>query len=220
MNRRVRKRAHVGPPLERAEEAERAVERIKAQAEEWVSETHRGFLEARSKLDAEVESARAQRAELEERLARSERAAAEAASALEAERKARTKLESRLATARGGQAERVARKTAGDTDRASVWARVKALAAEGHSQREIARRLQINRRTVARLVAADEPPRYHREAQGSMLDPLEPVMRSALREEPAIDAPHMTEILREHGYRGSVDLVRRRLRRLRAAGPT
>lgn len=228
MTFRARKRANVRRPLEQAEEDER-VERIKAQAEEWVAETHRGFLEARSKLDAEVESVRTERAELEERLARSHEALAEARSALELERKARAELESRLATARGTQAAGVASETARDagspsipqtdTGRTSVWRRVKALAAEGHSQREIARRLRINRRTVARLIAADEPPpRYQRKAQGSKLDPLEHVMRSALRERPAIDAPHMTEILREHGYRGSVDLVRRRLRRLRATG--
>jgi hypothetical protein len=40
-------------------------------------------------------------------------------------------------------------------------------------------------------------------------------MRSVLEDTPRIDAPAMTELLREHGYRGSVDLVRRRLRRIR-----
>jgi transposase len=53
------------------------------------------------------------------------------------------------------------------------WAQVRALAADGVSQREIAARLGINRRKVRRLVAADEPPRYRRSPQGSMLDPLE-----------------------------------------------
>lgn len=95
------------------------------------------------------------------------------------------------------------------------WAQVKTLAADGHSQREIARRLGINRRTVKRLVEAEEPPRYRREAGGSMLDPLEPVIRRSLAEYPQIRAPRMTEILRGHGYEGSVDLVKRRLRELR-----
>lgn len=48
-----------------------------------------------------------------------------------------------------------------------------------------------------------------------MLDPLEPVIAKALKECPEIKAPRMTEILREHGYEGSVDLVKRRLRQLR-----
>ena len=42
------------------------------------------------------------------------------------------------------------------------WVRVRALVADGVSQREIAGRLGINRRTVARLAVTDEPPRYRR----------------------------------------------------------
>lgn len=98
------------------------------------------------------------------------------------------------------------------------WAQVRALVADGVSQREIAVRLGINRRTVARLAAAEEPPRYSRAPGGSMLDPLEPVMRRLLAEWPQMKAPRMAEILREdYGYTGSVDLVRRRLTRLRPA---
>ncbi|HEX6022039.1 MAG TPA: helix-turn-helix domain-containing protein [Solirubrobacter sp.] len=100
------------------------------------------------------------------------------------------------------------------------WAQVRALAADGVSQREIAARLGINRRTVARLAAADEPPRYSRAPSGSMLDPVEPVIRRVLSEWPEILAPRMTEILREeYGYMGSVDLVKRRLARLRPRQP-
>ena len=95
------------------------------------------------------------------------------------------------------------------------WAQVRAMTADGLSQREIARRLGIHRRTVSRLQGADEPPRYRRESHGSMLDPLEPVMRQVLADWPEIKAPRMTEVLREHGYEGSVDLVRRRLAELR-----
>ena len=64
------------------------------------------------------------------------------------------------------------------------WAQVRAMAADGVSQREIARRLGINRRTVRRLVEASEPPRYERAPAGSMLDPLEPVIRRVLDEWP------------------------------------
>jgi transposase len=98
------------------------------------------------------------------------------------------------------------------------WAQVRALAADGVSQREITARLGLNRRTVARLIAAAEPPRYSRPATGSMLGRLEPVMRQLLAEWPEIRAPRVTEILREdYGYSGSVDLVKRRLARLRPA---
>ena len=92
------------------------------------------------------------------------------------------------------------------------WAQVRALAADGISQREIARRLGISRNTVRRLVKAEEPPRYRRTPAGSMLDPLEPVLRRLLEEWPEIRAPRVTEILREdYGYTGSADLVRKRL---------
>lgn len=62
------------------------------------------------------------------------------------------------------------------------WARVRTLAADGLSQREIARRLQINRRTVARMLASEGPPRYRRAPVGSQLDPFEPVLRRLLEE--------------------------------------
>lgn len=96
------------------------------------------------------------------------------------------------------------------------WAQVRALAADGLSQREIAARLGINRRTVARLAAADEPPRYRRAPQGSQLDPFEPVLLRLLEEWPQIKAPRLTEILRaDYGYTGSLRLVQERLRELR-----
>ena len=98
------------------------------------------------------------------------------------------------------------------------WAQVRALAADGVSQREIAARLGLNRRTVARLAAAEEPPRYSRSSAGSMLDPLESVIRRLLAEWPEIRAPRVAEVLREdYGYDGSVDLVKRRLAKLRPA---
>ena len=98
----------------------------------------------------------------------------------------------------------------------SEWAQVRALVADGVSQREIAGRLGMNRRTVGRLAAADEPPRYRREAAGSMLDPLEPVLAQLVEQHPGIRAPRVTEILRDDfGYTGSVDLVRKRLAALR-----
>jgi len=96
------------------------------------------------------------------------------------------------------------------------WAQVRVLVADGVSEREIARRLGINRRTVARLAGSEQPPRYRRPASGSQLDPLEPVLRRLLEEWPQIKAPRVAEILRsEYGFAGSERLVREHLRRLR-----
>src|SRR4051794_41683698 len=88
--------------------------------------------------------------------------------------------------------------------------------ADGIKRREIARRLGISRNTVDKLIEATEPPKYERAPAGSMLDPLEPVLRRLLAEWPEIKAPRVTEILRaDYGYAGSVDLVKKRLARLR-----
>jgi transposase len=96
------------------------------------------------------------------------------------------------------------------------WAQVRTLVADGVSQREIAARLGINRRTVARLARSDEPRRYRRAPLASKLDPFEPVLRRLVEEWPQLKAPRATELLREeYGYAGSVDLVKRRLRELR-----
>jgi len=96
------------------------------------------------------------------------------------------------------------------------WAQVRALAADGVSEREIAGRLGMNRRTVARLARSEEPPRYRRAPAGSQLDGLEPVLRRLLEEWPQMKAPRLTEILRsDYGYAGSLRLVQARLRRLR-----
>jgi transposase len=104
----------------------------------------------------------------------------------------------------------------GEVRSAMEWARVRALAADGVSQREIAARLGINRRTVRRLIEAGEPPRYSRASTGSIIDAFEPVIRRLLVEWPEIRAPRLGEILREdYGYEGGVDLVRKRLALLR-----
>lgn len=96
------------------------------------------------------------------------------------------------------------------------WAQVRALTADGVTQREIAARLGINRRTVARMAAAVEAPRYARAPAGSMLDPLEEVLRKLVADFEDIKAPRVTELLRDdYGYVGSVDLVRKRLAVLR-----
>src|SRR5215217_4579888 len=90
------------------------------------------------------------------------------------------------------------------------------MAADGLTKSEIAKRLGINRRTAARLVEATEPPSYSRASAGSMLDPLEPVLRKLIADWPEIKAPRVTEMLRDdYGYAGSVDLVRKRLAALR-----
>jgi transcriptional regulator with XRE-family HTH domain len=75
------------------------------------------------------------------------------------------------------------------------WAKVRAVAADGVSEREIARRLGMNRRTVARLARSVESPRYRRTPAESKLDPLEPVLRRLVAEWPQIKAPRRLQPL-------------------------
>ena len=97
------------------------------------------------------------------------------------------------------------------------WAQVRALAADGVSQREIAAAAGDQSAARSRGWSAATSRRgIARAPAGSMLDPLEPVLRRLLEEWPEIKAPRVTEILREdYGYAGSVDLVKRRLAGLR-----
>ncbi len=74
-------------------------------------------------------------------------------------------------------------------ERGRCGAHANAMAADAKSQREIAARLGINRRTVKRMLAREEPPRYRRVPQGSKVDPFEPVMRRVVVEWPEINAP-------------------------------
>jgi transposase len=103
---------------------------------------------------------------------------------------------------------------------ASDWMEVSRLAEEGVSQREIARRLAIDRRRVARMILTGEPLPVSQPRRGSQLDRLGEAIEAALCEQPNIRAPRLTELLRtEHAYGGSVDLVRRHLAQMRAARP-
>jgi transposase len=63
----------------------------------------------------------------------------------------------------------------------------------------IAARLRINRRTVAGLAAAAEPPSRWRAPAVSMLDPLEGVLRRLLEQWPEIKATRVAVLGRADG---------------------
>jgi len=99
------------------------------------------------------------------------------------------------------------------------WAQVRALVVDGVSKREIARRLGINRRTVARLARRA----WSRRVIGGRRRARSWICSSRCcgvcsTSGPQIKAPRATEVSRDEcGYAGSVDLVKRRLRELRAS---
>ncbi len=61
----------------------------------------------------------------------------------------------------------------------------------GLSQRAIARRLGVPRKTVWRAIHSQEVPKYGRPLRPSLFDAYKPLIESLLREEPKLSArPH------------------------------
>jgi transposase len=95
------------------------------------------------------------------------------------------------------------------------WAEIRVLAKDGGSQRQIARRLGIHRRTVARALATDTPPSCAG-AGGVGVGPVDAGHHGGVAGLAGDQSARLTEMLRdEHDYAGSVDLVRRKLQSLR-----
>lgn len=94
----------------------------------------------------------------------------------------------------------------GEVVSALEWAEIRALTRDGVSQRLIAKRLAISRRTVASVLAADAPPRYrdlYGNAQGRTITSPQP---ARLRSDTP-DALPLTPT-RQHGRRAIARLGR------------
>lgn len=98
------------------------------------------------------------------------------------------------------------------------WAEVQRLFhREGLTKTAIARRLQMSRTTVIRLLALREPPRYVRTSRGSQLDPFAAEIVAMLDADPAVAATVICERLRRSGYAGGLTILRDHLARVRPA---
>jgi transposase len=73
---------------------------------------------------------------------------------------------------------------------------------DGLSGREISRRTGLARDTVARLLAAAEPPKYQRKPNGSKLDPFKDWICEQLARDPRIQSQRLREMAGEVGYQG------------------
>jgi transposase len=83
------------------------------------------------------------------------------------------------------------------------WAEVRRMRrVEALSGREISRRTGLHRETVARLLAASEPPQYSRAPAGSKLDPFREWICDQLRADPRIQSQRLREMAGEIGYEG------------------
>ncbi len=83
------------------------------------------------------------------------------------------------------------------------WAEVRRMhRVEGLSGREISRRTGLHRDTVARLLAASEPPKFERAPAGSKLDRSRTGSASSLQADPRIESQRLREMASEIGYEG------------------
>lgn len=84
------------------------------------------------------------------------------------------------------------------------WAEVRRMKrVEGLSAREISRRTGVARDTVAKLLAAEKPPKYVRARAGSILDPFKAWICEQLDEDPTTTSQRLRELAEEIGYEGS-----------------
>ena len=95
------------------------------------------------------------------------------------------------------------------------WADVHRLHRNGLPQAVIARRLQMSRNTVARLLKLSEPPRYERRPQPSLLDPFKAAVAAMLAEDPTVPSTVVIEHLRRDGYAGGRTILKDHLQRIR-----
>ena len=81
------------------------------------------------------------------------------------------------------------------------WQQIRHLDALGKSQRQIANELGLNRRTVARALAAEAPPRYERTGALSPLQPWESTLAAGVRG--GLRGSRVLREVRQAGYTGS-----------------
>jgi len=92
---------------------------------------------------------------------------------------------------------------------AEQWHRIRTLSQEeGLSNRAIARRLGIHRRTVREALRLDRPPSPTRARRGSLIDPYRGWLLAKLEQYPEITAARLFQMLREQGYAGGYSLVK------------
>src|SRR5271156_755195 len=89
---------------------------------------------------------------------------------------------------------------------------------EGVSVRQIARQLQVSRKTVRKILGRHHAPAKPSTPRGSLLDPYEKAIHALLDDTPEMLAPAVLERLRPLGYTGGVTILRARLRSLRQHG--
>ena len=92
------------------------------------------------------------------------------------------------------------------------WATIRQLVGEGVPQRQVARDLGIDRKTVQRVLASDRPPMYERRQGPTSFDEFKPRVCALLEEFPAMPASVIAERV---GWVGSESWFRKNVAGLR-----
>jgi transposase len=89
------------------------------------------------------------------------------------------------------------------------WMDIKVLKAQGYSQRAVARRLGVHRDTVRRVWDENEPRKYRRGPRSSKLDSFKEQLLSRLGSHPGLCATRLYREIRERGFVGGYETVKR-----------
>ena len=97
-----------------------------------------------------------------------------------------------------------------------MWAEVRRMKrVEGLSARKISERTGLARDTVAKLLAAEAPPRYSRAPAGSILDPFKDWICEQLDDDPTVPSQRLREDAIELGYQGGKTIFDEYVREMR-----
>ena len=103
-----------------------------------------------------------------------------------------------------------------------MFDRVRELYAKGMSIRAIARELQLNRKTVDRLIKGNTLPRYKERSSSTRVDPCEPFrdkINAMLVMSPDSKAFDLFVLLKDEGYLGSMRTLERRVAAIKRERP-
>src|SRR2546427_718349 len=89
------------------------------------------------------------------------------------------------------------------------WMDIKVLKAQGYSQRAVAKILGVHRDTVRRVWEETEPRGYRRGPRPSKLDGFTEHLRSRLGSHPGLCATRLFREIRERGFAGGYETVKR-----------
>lgn len=103
-----------------------------------------------------------------------------------------------------------------------MFQRIRALSEGGMSMRGIARELKIDRKTIAKYLKSNTPPRYKQRISSTRSDPCAPFLdriKSLLAIGPEVLAWDIFVLIKDEGYSGSLRTLERRVTDLRKEKP-